>query len=405
MKNTFRRRVLLFISVLALCCVLGFSGLAAKVTPPQITSLTATKSTTDSVTIEWKSKGKVTGYRIYSYNTKTKKYTRLRTQKKTQFTVKELTPGESYVIAVKPYYEKSGKEYKGSYFKKSVYTTLDTVTGIKQKTTEANRHKLSWSKVKGADSYEVRYYDETAAKYVTVGTVKTNSCTISKLKSASIYKYKIRAISTASDKKVIRSKFSAAFTAVTGAPDVTGFKQTETTESGYKLTWKAAENAQGYYLYRYSNETGDYERIAILNRTSYKISGKESAERDTYRIQSYATVNKKRVFGKTETLEAAAKPKATEIALGYDILYNGKAKLSWNEVENADGYFIYVSSKPESGFSLKKEISRSDLTSATLTGLGKSKTLYFKVKAYVEVGDSYITSDYSNTESALNISF
>lgn len=403
-KRVFKRFALLLVLLLAFCALFSFAGAAAKITAPQVTSLTVAEKTTSSVTIEWKTKGKVTGYRIYSYNTKTKKYTRLRTQKSASYTCKKLTPGESYVLAVRPYYEKSGKSYKGGYFKKTVYTTLDAVTGIKQRTTEANRHKLSWNKVKGADGYEIRFYDENAAKYVTVGTVKNSVCTLSRLKSASVYKYKIRAVSTASNGKKIYSKFSPAFTAVTGAPDVTGFKQTETGESGYKLTWDAAENAQGYYLYCYSEETGDYERLAILNRTSYKITGKQSAQRDTYKIQSYAAVNGKRVFGKAVLLEAAAKPKKTELQLDYEILYNGKAKLSWDEVENADGYFIYVSSKPNSGFSLKKEISRSDLTSATMTGLGKSKTLYFKIRAYVEVGDSYIMSDYSSTVSALNFS-
>lgn len=391
----------------ALCAVFSFAGFAAKVTAPQVTGITVAEKTTSSVKIEWKTKGRVTGYRIYSYNTKTKKYTRLRTQKSASYTCKKLSPGESYVLAVRPYYESGGKSYKGSYFKKTVYTSLDAVTGIRQRTTEANGHKLSWNRVKGADGYEIRFYDAKTAKYVKVGTVSNSVCTLSRLKSASVYKYKIRAFSNTSNGKKVYSKLSAAFTAVTGAPDVTGFKQTETGETGYKLIWDAAENAQGYYLYRYSEESGDYERLAILNvsRTSYKITEKQSAQRDSYKIQSYATVGGKRVFGKELLLEAAAKPQSTEAVLDREIIYNGKASLSWSEVENADGYFIYVSTKPNSGFTLKKEVSRSDVTSATLTGLGKSKTLYFKIRAYVEVGDSYIMSDYSNTVSALNFSF
>ena len=118
---------------------------------------------------------------------------------------------------------------------------------------------------------------------------------------------------------------------------------------------------------------------------------------------SYATVNGKRVFGSSSMLEAATKPESTEVMLEREIIIGGTAKLSWKEVQNADGYFIYVSSKPDSGFTLKKEISGAEITSATLKGLGSSKTLYFKVKAYADVEDSYITSDYSNTVSALNL--
>lgn len=402
---SFKKAALFLSAVMTLFFVMAFSGFAAKVTPPQVTALTVTEKATDFVSVEWKTKGKVTGYRIYSYNTETKKYTRLRTQKKAQYTVKKLTPGESYVIAVRPYLEQDGKSYKGSYFKKTVYTALDRVTGIKQNTTEATRHKLSWKKVSGADGYELRFYDEGTSKYVSIGTVKNNSCTLSKLKSASVYKYKIRAFSTASNGKKIYSKFSSAFSAVTGAPDVTGFNQTATSESGYKLTWKAAQNAQGYYLYRYSNETGDYERIAILNKTYYKVSKKESAERDTYQLQAYATVKGKRVFGKLSTLEAATRPQNTEIMPESELIRNGKATILWEEVENADGYFVYVSSKPNSGFVLKKEISRSDITEVTLSGLGNNDVFYFKVKAYVDVGDSYVSSDYSNTVKVRNFVF
>ena len=389
--------------VLSLSAVFAFSGFAAKVTAPQVTSITPVSKTTTEITIEWKTKGKVTGYRIYSYNTKTKKYTRLRTQSKTQYTVRSLEPGESYVLAVRPYLEKDGKSYKGSYFKKTVYTALDTVTGIRQKTTEATRHKLTWNKVKGAESYELRFFDSTSAKYVKIGEVKSNSCTLSHLKSASVYKYKIRAVSVALNGKKLYSAYSSAFSAVTSAPDITGFRQTSTNKSGYTLTWDKAQNAQGYYLYCFSEETGDYERVAILSRNQYKVTEKESAQHDTYMLCSYATVNGKRVFGGSSTLEAATKPESTEVMLEREIITGGTAKLSWKEVQNADGYFIYVSSKPDSGFTLKKEISGAEITSATLKGLGSSKTLYFKVKAYADVENSYITSDYSNTVSALNI--
>ena len=101
-KRVFKKFALLLVLLPAFCALFSFAGAAAKITAPQVTSLTVAEKTTSSVTIEWKTKGKVTGYRIYSYNTKTKKYTRLRAQKSASYTYKKLTPGASYVLAVRP---------------------------------------------------------------------------------------------------------------------------------------------------------------------------------------------------------------------------------------------------------------------------------------------------------------
>lgn len=76
----------------------SFTTLVAKTS-----KITATPAKT-SVKLTWKAVSGADGYRVYVYNTKTKKYSTVATVKgKTTYTVKDLKAGTSYTFAVKAY--------------------------------------------------------------------------------------------------------------------------------------------------------------------------------------------------------------------------------------------------------------------------------------------------------------
>ena len=76
----------------------SFTTLVAKTS-----KITATPAKT-SVKLSWKAVSGADGYRVYVYNTKTKKYSTVATVKgKTTYTVKDLKAGTSYTFAVKAY--------------------------------------------------------------------------------------------------------------------------------------------------------------------------------------------------------------------------------------------------------------------------------------------------------------
>lgn len=398
MKNkvSIKKTVFYFAVVAALSLLLSGFCFAANVTKPAVSKISVTQKTTTSVTLKWTVDGKASGYKLFRYNPKTKKYYQLKNLRAKTYTVTNLTPGEYYVFTVRPYYTANKKTVNGKAKSKTAYTALDPVQKITQKTTEPYSHRLSWTKVRGADSYEIRYYKKEAGKYVSLGVSFKNNCNMTKLNPASVYKYKIRAVSVTSNGKCVYSKFSKPFTAVTGVPNVKGLKATSVTLTGYKLEWNAVQNAQGYYLYRFSSETGDYERIAILNTTEYTVTEKDTAERDTYRVCAYATVNGKRVFGEMSEYGASTRPKEVTLYKGEDALRNNQVKLEWDACEKADGYLIYVSSDPNSGFSLAKEVSDVGTTGTLVTGLDNT-VMYFKIKSFVLAGGNYVVSKESNT--------
>lgn len=396
-RITIKKTVFYFAAVAVLALMLSAFCFAANVSKPAISKISIAKRESTSVTLEWDVSGKAAGYIVYRYNPKNKKFYQLKKLRAKTYTVTGLAPGEYYVFTVKPYYTQNRKTMNGKAKSKTAYTTLDAVEKITQKTTEPYSHRLSWTKVKGADMYEVCYYKKEAGKYVSLGGSEKNTCNLTRLNPASVYKYKIRALSVTSNGKCIYSKFSKPFVATTGVPAVKGFKTSSETLTGYKLEWNAEQTAQGYYLYRFSDETGDYERIAILNATDYTVTGKESAERDSYKICAYATVNGKRVFGEmSAVLGASTRPESITLYKGDDLPKNNRVKLEWDSCEKADGYFIYASNDPESGFTLLKDISDCATTEAVIGGL-ENTVLYFRIKSYVSVNGSCIVSKESNT--------
>ena len=395
-----KKTVLYILFVAALCALFSVFTLAAKPSVPEVTGIKITGKTSTAVSLEWTVKGKASGYRIYRYNPETKKYKQLKNQKSRKYTVKSLTPGEYYVFAVRPYVVSGKNTLNGSYKKKTAYTPLDPVTKITQKTTEPTSHRLSWTKVRGADYYEIWYYKKEKGGFVRLsgGSLK-NSCNMTRLNPASVYKYKVRAVSIASNGKFIYSKLSGAFTAVTSVPKVEFFKASAVTTEGYKLTWKAIPNVQAYYLYRFDNTTGEYDLITACNKPEYTVNGKESAERDSYCVKAYAVVNGKKMYGDmSDILDASTKPESVSLYKGEgDLIGNKKVILEWDECEKADGYFIYMSKDPDSGFTLKKEITSPQTLSAVIERLENRTPYYFRIKSYVTVNNEYVLSESSNT--------
>lgn len=402
MKKTYSiKKTVIYVSLIAaLCALFSAFTFAAGVSAPKVNGIKITAKTTTSVTLEWTVKGKASGYRIYRYYPETKKYKQLKNQKGRKCTVKSLTPGDYYVFAVRPYVKGAKKTMNGSYKKKTAYTPLGQITKITQKTTEPTSHRLSWTKVRGADYYEIWYYKNGEGRFVRLsGGSANNSCNMTKLNPASVYKYKIRAVSVTSNGKFIYSKLSKAFTAITSVPGVQGLKAVNVSTSGYKLTWSAIPNAQAYYLYRFDSNTGEYDLITACNKPEYTVSGKESAQQDSYCVKAYAVVNGKKMYGDmSDAFDVSTKPESVGLYKGEgDLPGNKKVVLEWDECEKADGYFIYMSKDPDSGFTLKKEITNSQTLSAVIERLENRTPYYFRIKSYVIVNDGYVLSDSSNT--------
>lgn len=91
------------------------TALKTTTTPKKVTNLKVKSKSKNSIKLSWKKSSGATGYKIYVYNTKTKKYEYYGKTSKTSITVKKLKSGKSYKIKVRPYKTINGKQYLGAY--------------------------------------------------------------------------------------------------------------------------------------------------------------------------------------------------------------------------------------------------------------------------------------------------
>lgn len=178
-------------------------------TPAVPQTVKAVSATYNKVKISWKIVSGATGYEVYQYNSKTKKYSKVATVKGTSYTKTGLTTGNSYTFKVRAYTTKSGKTAYGSYSKAvSAKPALSKVTGVKVKNSSSKAAKVTWKKVSGASGYEIVRATKSNGKFKKVKTITKGSTvtyTNKKLIKKKKYYYKVRAYRKVGKKKVYSS--------------------------------------------------------------------------------------------------------------------------------------------------------------------------------------------------------
>lgn len=198
---------------------------AANYAPAKVTGVKTSKTSYTTVTLSWTKVSKAKGYRVYIYDTATKKYKKITTISKsgtTSYKVTGLTADTAYKFKVRAYRKVSGKTYWG---KSSAAVSATTksyapvkVTSLTAKATSQTAGTLTWKKIANATGYRVYVYNTATKKYVKVSTITSNKNTynVTDLKAGTSYKYKVRAYRKVSGKNYW-GKSSAAVTLTTNA--------------------------------------------------------------------------------------------------------------------------------------------------------------------------------------------
>lgn len=173
---------------------------------PGVTVGVNTKSYENSVKLTWKKVEGATGYRVYLYNPKNKKYEVYAETKKASLTVKKLKTATEYKFRVKAYTDNGKKRYLSDGF---AYTVTATKPGEAELLSAANVRRgevtLKWAKVRRADGYRIFYSTDSdfrSSEKLTVKGGNTVTETVKNLKSGKKYYFKVRAFKTVGKKKV-----------------------------------------------------------------------------------------------------------------------------------------------------------------------------------------------------------
>ena len=171
--------------------------------------------------------------------------------------------------------------------------TLSKVKNLKA-TPDAKSIKFTWSKVTGAESYEVQY-STNGKKWTKVKATK-NSATIKKLKAGTTYKVKVKAIAGSNN-----GAFSSVLTTSTEPVKVNVTKVTSTKSKQIIVNWKKISGVTGYEV-QYStakNFKKNTKTVTIKKQSTVKTTLKKLTKGKKYyiRVRAYKTVGKVKIVG------------------------------------------------------------------------------------------------------------
>ncbi len=171
----------------------GTKKLYFTIAPKKTSKITATQ-TTKTITLKWNKVSGADGYRVYKYNSKTKKYEKYKDVTKTTLKISKLSAGKTYKFKVRAYVKDDGTIW-GDYSKVFETATKCKTPKITKLTTTKGKATVKWSNVSGESGYQVYYSTKKDSGYKKVKSYKVNVVkgSKSKLKSGKKYYFKVRA--------------------------------------------------------------------------------------------------------------------------------------------------------------------------------------------------------------------
>lgn len=305
-----------------------------------------------------------------------------------------LTPGMTYYFRARAYENKYPNDIYGPWSASTtVVTTPVQIPYQKVMQTNAGTTSvtLQWDKSEGATGYNV--YRVESSQEILVGKTASNTYVINNLKAGSTYKYKVYPERSAGGYTAAASYG----TTVSDVKTVPANVKNIITDYGYKnikkasVQWGRAENANGYEiaLYTLKNKKIGSTKVLNYNTNSYTFS---NIKKEFYKVKVRAYIQLKtgKKYSSWSTSYIAIQPEVEGKKSGTGI------KASWDKINGATNYTVYISSKRSSGY---KKVTTTKSTKTMIKKYGSSKlrkgrTYYIYVVANKKVGNkTYRSSD------------
>ncbi len=166
--------------------------------------------------------------------------------------------------------------------------------------------RLYWSKVTGADGYEVFKYDEDKKEFVKIGsTTSKRSLKLKKLKGGTTYEFKVRAYKKLNG-CIVYGNFSEERTA-TITPARATISSVKAGKKSATVNWKKVNGASGYRVFYTTDKDFDYVSKKIVKdpkATSKTIKKLKSGKKYYFKVRAYKTFNGKNVYGNLSKIKS-----------------------------------------------------------------------------------------------------
>ena len=385
----------------------GYSGYSSVVSgktlvKTKITSVVSKNETT--LTVKWKKVSGASGYIIQRSTSKNGTYKTVKTIKSgstVSYNDKKLKAGKKYYYKIQAY-KGSGDNTGYSGYCSAVYGKTAKKTSITYViSSSSTKLKIGWKEIDDAYGYRIKRSTSKNGTYETIGSVTGSgktSYTDKNLKAGKTYYYKIETINKVNGKKGYSGDSKAVAGTILKATTIT--KAQEKDSSTITLTWKKVTGADGYQVYRSTSKKGTYVKIAtVKGQTTNKYTDDDLSGGKTYyyKVRAYQTSGTKTGTGSFSSILKAwtvKKPTITKVSGTAD----GEVTLTWDKVSKAVGYYIYRSTKSNSGFEKIATISSGSTVKYTDDSVKTGTKYYYKIAAISNItGSTMGRGDYSKT--------
>ena len=173
-------------------------GQGAVLPPDQVTGIRTEKKASTYLTLAWDRVQGASGYRVYHYSEKKKKYVQVTetTADTCSFKVENLTSAADHKFRVRAYMDTEEGRIWGTSSRTYTDSTKPLKTGELKAAVASGKITLTWKPVERASGYQIFRLNTATGTYEKIGTVKGKKKTTyqnTKLKKGKTYTYKVRA--------------------------------------------------------------------------------------------------------------------------------------------------------------------------------------------------------------------
>lgn len=165
---------------------------------------------------------------------------------------------------------------------------LGKVNGLKASQT-TSAVTLTWSKVVGAEKYNVYSYNSKTKKYKREAVVKSNKAVLSKLKPGTSYSYVVRAV-----KGNIMGAVSSKLT--TSTKPLSPKIKVSAGVGQAKISWNKISGVTGYVVYYSSSKNGKYSKLAVTKNTGYNAKKLKKGKSAYFKVAAYKNVGGRNIY-------------------------------------------------------------------------------------------------------------
>ena len=246
--------------------------------------------------IKWDPVPNATGYDIYIYKSKKKKFVKLKSVTKNSYELKDRNPGKEYTIRVKAKIRTTFGTFKSESAELKFRTKPGKVTDVKVSSVKTTSFTLKWEETAATNCYYVYQYSTKKKKYVKIAEVTGTSYKATGLTPGTTYKYKIKSVKLEKGKSVCtNTSFVYSFT--TRPEKVTVLKTAKRKKTYLTLSWNEVVGAEKYQVFMYNKEKKKYVRITtVTDKTKYKVKNLKAGTTYKFKIRAVKNLNEKNYF-------------------------------------------------------------------------------------------------------------